>query len=159
MSIRNKVAALAISGMLAIATPFVAVHEGLSTVPYKDIGGVWTWCYGETEGPVPKHTLTKQECSAMLRAKLYTTGMAVWILTDTPMSNSRWAALTSFSYNVGINAFRKSTLLRKLNQSAPDACEHLMRWTYVGKKDCKIPANQCMGIWIRRSKERNLCNS
>lgn len=159
MTLRNRIAAASIAGMLAIATPFVAVHEGLSTVPYKDIGGVWTWCYGETQGAVPKHTLTHQECSFLLKAKLHIVGLAVWALVDTPMTHSRWAALTSFSYNLGINAFRTSTLRRKINEGDPKACDQMLRWTFVGRIDCKIPINQCMGIPNRRQKERKLCNS
>lgn len=159
MNIRNKTIAGSIAAMLAIATPFVAVQEGLKTVPYQDIGGVWTWCYGETEGPVPKHTLSQQECSFWLKTKLHSTGIAVWLLVDTEMTSNRWAALTSFSYNLGINSFRNSTLREKINQDDPKACNQIMRWTYVAGKDCSKPANKCMGIYKRRQKEFELCKS
>ncbi|MCE6993129.1 lysozyme [Dyadobacter sp. CY323] len=156
---KNKPAAALLAAMLAIGTPFVATQEGLSVVPYRDIGGVWTWCYGETEGVVPKKTFTNSECSALLRVKLLAYGMSVWWLIDTKMTAPRWAALTSFSYNVGINAFSNSTLRRKINANDPKACDELNRWTYIGKRDCKIPTNGCMGLPNRRNEERKLCNS
>ncbi|WP_374755661.1 lysozyme [Dyadobacter jiangsuensis] len=145
--------------MLSIAVPFVAVEEGFRSVPYKDIGGVWTWCYGETEGQKPSGPVSKEQCDFLLRTKLRAIGIAVWYLVDTPMTNSRWAALTSFTYNVGLNAFRTSTLRRKLNAGHPQACQELMRWTFVKKTDCKIAANGCMGLPKRRMKEMSLCQS
>lgn len=157
MSIRNKIVAATVAGMMAIATPLIKMEEGFSSVAYPDIGGVWTWCYGETEGPRPTQPMSEPECSFMLKAKIYTIGLAVWALVKTPMSNERWAALTSFVYNVGINAFRGSTLLKMLNDDHPKACDQLRRWTFVGKKDCSIKANGCMGLYNRREKERRLC--
>lgn len=150
MSLRNKIATASVAGMLSIATPLVMVQEGLSVVPYSDPTGTVTWCYGETEGPVPTNALTEQECSFMLKAKLYTIGLAVWYLVKTPMTNERWASLTSFTYNVGIGAFRTSTLLKRINAADGKACDELRRWT-------KSKGVYLKGLANRREKERSLC--
>lgn len=159
MSLGNKLTGAAVAAMLSIAVPFVAVEEGFQSVAYKDIGGVWTWCYGETAGPKPTGPMSKEQCGFLLKTKLRAVGIAVWYLVDTPMTNNRWAALTSFTYNVGLNAFRNSTLRQRLDKSDPQACQELMRWTFVKKVDCKIEANGCMGLPSRRKKEMNLCQS
>lgn len=156
---KNKPTAALVAAMLFILLPFAKVNEGFRAIPYKDYGGVWTWCYGDTQGPIPKETLTDQKCSVKLKLRLYVTGMAVWWLVDTQMTPHRWVGLTSFTDNVGINAFRNSTLRRKINAGDPKACDQLMRWTYVGKTDCSIPANGCMGLSKRRTEEKKLCNS
>jgi len=156
---KKKVPIARILAVLAIIVPFAKSNEGLSVVPYKDVGGVWTWCYGETQGPIPKETLTGEQCSVKLWMRLHVTAIAVWYLVDVPMSDSRWASLISFSDNLGLSSLRKSTLLKKINQNDPKACDQFMRWTMVGKIDCKIPENRCMGIPNRRKEEMKLCNS
>lgn len=67
------------------------------------------------------------------------------------MSAARHAALCSFAYNVGVGAFSRSTLLKKLNAGAGDAaCAELDRWVYA--KDKRVP-----GLVTRRSVERAVC--
>lgn len=162
--------------MLMICCGFVATKEGVSLAPYQDLGGVWTICHGETVG-VTRYSKkeTPESCSIMLQAKLMVIGWQVWSLVHVPMSDSQWAALTSFAYNVGIGAFQKSTLLKRINAKDPKACDAFMSWTYVpaprgqvddlrdgrndGKKNCALPnlKKPCNGIVTRRTEERALC--
>jgi lysozyme len=63
------------------------------------------------------------------------------------------AAYTSFTYNVGVGAFEKSTLLRKLNGGdRVAACNELPRWVYA--RGVKLP-----GLVNRRREEQALCLS
>ena len=39
-----------VSLAVAISLPGLIAHEGLRTEPYKDIAGINTVCYGETQG-------------------------------------------------------------------------------------------------------------
>jgi len=62
-------------------------------------------------------------------------------------------ALVSFSFNVGGNAFRNSTLLKLLNQGKySEVPNQLRRWVYSGGK-------KVTGLINRREKEIELWNS
>lgn len=74
------------------------------------------------------------------------------------MSPPRRAAVASFcGYNLGLAKCAKSTFIRRLNAGDPDACDEILRWVYVGGKDCRDPASNCRGIVIRREEEAALC--
>ncbi len=32
------------------------------------------------------------------------------------------------------------------------ACESLLKWKYVAKRDCSIRSNGCYGVWVRHGK-------
>jgi len=68
-----------------------------------------------------------------------------------PLGEYQRAALYSFTYNVGTNAFSKSTLLKRLNAGDVDgACEELRRWIYAGGQKWR-------GLMNRRDMERTMC--
>jgi lysozyme len=59
-------------------------------------------------------------------------------------------AMVDFTFNVGCGAFRKSTLLKKVNAGdMVGASNEFMKWTYVGKV-------QVRGLIRRRTDERSL---
>lgn len=52
-----------------------------------------------------------------------------------PVNDNQFSALTSFVFNIGIGAFERSSLLRKLNAGDHAAVpKELMRWTRGGGK-------------------------
>ena len=60
---------------------------------------------------------------------------AVSDLVKVELADHQFDTLVSFVFNVGINAFRKSTLLRKLNAGDYAAVpEQLHRWIYAAGK-------------------------
>ena len=63
MQTRNVLAGSTILGSLIA---LVAGFEGYRTDAYRDTGGVWTICYGETKGVKRGDTATKQQCDNML---------------------------------------------------------------------------------------------
>lgn len=142
----------ALSAVLAIATPGVMFYEGMSTKAYLDPVGIPTICYGDTENVSLGQVKSKADCDEMLRVKLGYYALRVYWLVDTPMSNERLAALTSFTYNVGVTNFRNSTLLRKINAGDPNACAEMNRWVYA--KGVKLN-----GLVKRRAAEAALCSA
>jgi lysozyme len=69
----------------------------------------------------------------------------------TPMTDGQKAAFVSFAYNVGVQGFCGSTLVRKANAGdMTGACAELSRWVMAGGK--KLP-----GLVNRRAAERELC--
>lgn len=141
------------AGVMAIALPFTAHWEGLRTEAYLDQAGIPTICYGETLGVKMGDKKTVSECNALHRVRLGYFAWRVDMLVDVEMTDKMHAALTSFAYNVGIGAFKQSTLLKKLNKGDIEGtCNQLGRWIYIGKEVSN-------GLINRRKEERNLCLS
>jgi len=95
--------------------------EGLRTTAYKDAVGIWTIGYGHTASagkPYPKSgmKITKAQADDILARDLVQYEQTVSEAIKTPLSDSQFAALVSFCYNVGADKFRKSTLVKKLNR-------------------------------------------
>lgn len=134
---------------MALAIPFTAYEEGLRTSAYLDSVGVPTICYGETENVKLGDKKTKKECDEMFYAKLGTFAYAIKMEIPHQIDPHFHAALTSWSYNVGLGATRRSTLIKKAK--AGDfigACNELSRWIYAGGKPI---------LAKRRERERQLC--
>lgn len=146
-----RVAGLSIGAALAIATPFIAKHEGLRQHAYLDPVRVPTICYGSTLGVNIGDYKSKKECDDLLGKEIYGFMTAVDKAVTVDLPPARRAALTSFAYNVGVANFKRSTLLKKLNAGdTVGACNELDRWVYAkGKK--------LNGLVKRRKEEKKLC--
>lgn len=150
MNFRNAGLVVGSVGVIGSAG-FIGYWEGMETSPYKDIGGVWTVCYGETN--VQMREYTKEECQEMLQERVaeFYHAVDVKVSYDIPLSTQ--IAFTSFAYNVGLGAFGNSTLLRKANSGdLVGACDQLEHWSYVGKMFVR-------GLNNRRKAEYALCIS
>lgn len=137
-------------GALALAASVVGFYEGKRNNAYQDPVGIPTICYGHTADVQMGQTRTDEECQDLLQSDLGDAFDTVDRLVETPLSEPRRAALASFVYNVGAEAFARSTLLRRLNAGDPNACEELDRWVYAGGRQLK-------GLVRRRATERELC--
>lgn len=121
-------------------------YEGLETKAYRDAVGVLTVCYGETKNVNPLRRYTEAECTAKLRSSLGEHSEAVSRWVTVPLTQTQFDALSSFVYNVGETAFRKSTLLRKLNNlDCWGAAAEYSKWVNAGGKKLK-------GLVLRRSR-------
>lgn len=138
-------------GVMALALPFVAGEEGLRTKAYLDQAGIPTICYGETENVKLGDVKTKAECDALFYVRLGYFAYRVDMMVEPEMTDGQHAAFTSLAYNIGLNAFQKSTLLKKANNGdMRGACDQLPRWN-------KIKGVVSKGLTNRRSRERALC--
>lgn len=151
----NRLSKAAIASVLS-ATALLAGLEGLELKPYKDTGGVVTWCYGETRGKVPNGPLTKQLCYDMLQSSVVEE--YAWVSKKLPGLNpNQYAALVSFCYNVGRTACDNSTLFRLIREGKYElAGKQFHRWRFVGKLDCAVRANKCYGLVLRREAEATM---
>lgn len=144
-----KKGAATVATAVSIAMPFVAYEEGLRTKAYLDSVGVPTICYGETENVKLGDVKTVDECNKLFHVKLGMFSAAVDMAVGPEMSPEFHAALTSWAYNVGIGAMRKSTLIKKANSGDfAGACNELPRWKYAGGKAILLG---------RRLREKSLC--
>lgn len=147
---RKTVSAGVIAAAL-IATPVVKHFEGRSLVTYIDPVGIPTYCDGETVGAVLGQKYTDKQCDELTQKRLIEFAEGVDKAVNVHMPDARHAALTSFAYNVGLENFRRSTLLKKLNAGDTlGACNELRKWVYA--KGIKW-----RGLVRRREAERKLC--
>lgn len=154
-SLRNKLIAAAGGGSMLIASLFIGGKDGVEGrvyEPYKDVAGVWSVCDGITgAGVVKGKTYSDRECDTLLWSRVKLVKSQVDPLVKVPMNEYQRAALYSFTYNVGVSAFSKSTLLKKLNAGDQvGACEELRRWVYAGGMKWR-------GLMNRRDMERSMC--
>lgn len=129
----------------------VSYYEGVSNKAYLDPVGIWTICYGETKGVSKGDYKTDEECLDSLAEELTEHHKKMVMYIKTTISQKEEAAYLSFTYNVGVGAFSKSTLLKKLNSGdRVGACNQLLRWDKAGGKKLK-------GLTLRRQSENKLC--
>ncbi|OVE49469.1 lysozyme [Chromobacterium violaceum] len=138
----------------AAGISLIKQFEGLRLAAYQDMVGVWTIGYGHT-GPDVKAGLiiTQQQADQLLAADLEKFETGVGQLVAVPLNANQFAALVSFSYNLGLGNLRSSTLLRLLNQGDyAGAAAQFPRWNRAG-------GQVVAGLTRRRLAEQALFNS
>lgn len=128
----------------------VGEFEGFRDKAYKCPADVWTIGYGFTKGVKPGDTITKAEADVRLKRELneFSAGICKYITVF--LTQNQFDALVSFAYNIGLGAFKDSTLLRKLNaRDYAGAAEQFPRWNKAGGKVLN-------GLVNRRAREREL---
>lgn len=150
--IAKHLSGIGLSAALVLAgAGTVSYYEGVSNKAYLDPVGIWTICYGETKGVDKGDYKTDEECLESLAEELSIHHKQMMAYIKVPLSEKEEAAYLSFTYNVGVGAFSKSTLLRKLNSGdRVGACNQLLRWDKAGSKKLK-------GLTLRRQSENKLC--
>ena len=79
--------------------------------------------------------LTDLQCLQLLSQDVAKREKAVRDLVTTPINQHQFDALVVFVFNIGRGAFRRSTLLRLLNQGHYDAVpDQMRRWVYADGK-------------------------
>lgn len=134
-----------------LAQDIVKVWEGCKLTAYKCPAGVWTIGYGATgDGITRGTTWTQGKAEADLHSRLSALGARIDALVLVTLTAGQMAALVSFAYNVGIEAFRKSSMLRLLNAgNYAEAGAQFARWN---RADGKV----LQGLVNRRADEARL---
>jgi lysozyme len=128
----------------------IKLWEGLRLTAYRDSGGTLTIGYGHIADVRDGMRITERDAEEFLRRDLSQAEAAVNSAVTVPLTDPQFGALVSFVFNVGVSAFRRSTLLRKLNGGDYDAVPaELMRWT-------KARGRQVPGLVTRRNAEIGL---
>lgn len=126
----------------AAGVQLIKDFEGFVPKWYRDPVGVWTIGYGHTDSAgSPKHAtsanmvLSEAEGTAILQRDLGQYEAAVDRLVKVPLNENQYAALVSFTYNLGAGNLGSSTLLRKLNAGDYEgAANEFARWNKAGGK-------------------------
>lgn len=107
--------------------------EGFRARAYRCPAGVWTCGYGHTQGVTPKTVCTKDAADAWLRHDLVRFERFVMLCPEAD-SQFRFDAIVDFTYNLGCEAYRNSTLRRKILAKAPEKeiRAEFMKWVNGG---------------------------
>jgi lysozyme len=134
---------------IEILIPWLKEMEGFSSRIYRCSGGYKTIGYGHRieRNEVFFVPLSRAEAEQVLRADILSLMPKVQRLITVPLRVNQWAALLSFSFNVGVAALQRSTLRLKVNrQEHKLVLEEFMKWIWAGGKPSK-------GLKNRRFKE------
>jgi lysozyme len=112
--------------------------EGFRTKAYRDAVGVWTIGYGHTSMAghphvTPELEISKEEGAEILRrdVELFARGVREAVVVS--LNDQQFSALVSFAYNVGLGAFRSSSVLKAINRRDFDAVpRRLNLWVKAG---------------------------
>lgn len=109
-------------------------REAIRLKAYKDSVGVWTVGVGHTSAAgapkvTPGLTITRAEAIAIFERDLVQYEAAVDKAVTKPMLDNERDAFVSICYNIGPNAFRTSTFVKRFNAGDKAGCaEAIMRW-------------------------------
>lgn len=145
-------AAGGLAAALALIVPFIGQHEGHTSRPYRDVGGVLTVCDGHTGPDIVVKTYSPVECNALLDKDVAVAANGVLAISpelkDKPYV---LGATISFSYNVGIQAYGKSSVARDFKAGEFKlGCAAMLKYVYVNGKFVQ-------GLENRREAEYVIC--
>lgn len=109
--------------MDAAGIDFLIKEEGLRLKPYLDSKGIPTIGIGNTYYENGKRVtmkdpaITKEQAVQLFKSILVFYEIAVWSVTRDDINQNQFNALTSLCYNIGVNAFKGSTVVRLLNKN------------------------------------------
>jgi len=127
--------------------------EGLELTAYRDTGNVLTIGYGHTGADVVENLkITKAKADELFRQDVKKFEDGVLKLVQVPLAQNEFDALVSFSFNLGLGALERSTLLRLLNEGKPKArvAQEIPRWNQDGN------GRVLEGLVRRRQAEKDL---
>ena len=133
-------------------------HEGLRLKPYQCPAKLWTIGVGHLIGdgktlpPEWNRTFTKDECYALLAKDVAKFERGISKFVPVPLSQGEFDCLVSFSFNLGLGTFQRSTLRQALLRGDKiGAMESLRKYNKAGGKVLK-------GLDNRRKDEEALFN-
>lgn len=149
---RTRIAALALS---AAALVGLAAHEGYREVAYVPVAGDRpTLGFGDAQGVQMGQRTDPVRALIRLNAQADTFQREMRAcIGDVPLHQNEWDAYVSLTFNIGSDAFCRSTLVSKLRETPPDyrgACDQLLRWD-------RFQGRPLPGLTKRRAEEHAKC--
>lgn len=110
--------------------------EGYKSKAYRCPAGVWTCGYGHTRKVTAHTSCTQAKAEEWLLDDLAPIEIFLSASPHLTKTQGRFDACADFCFNLGIAAFKKSTLYRLILQSASDEdiLAQFARWIYAGGK-------------------------
>lgn len=130
--------------------------EGLKLSAYKDSAGIPTIGYGNItyeNGTKVKmgDKITQEKADLLFQHFANRFASQVDSFVTATVNQNQFNAMVSLAYNIGIGAFSKSTLLKKVNKNSCDSTikDEFMKWVNAGGK-------RIQGLINRRAKEAEI---
>lgn len=131
----------------------IASLEGLSLKKYICPAGLPTIGYGHVMKEGDKELITLEEAKEILIKDVARFEKGVNEHVKVLLQQREFDSLVCFSFNIGLVAFKNSTLLKLLNKAIPDdiVTDQFDRWVYTTKKGYRVKLN---GLVKRRAIEK-----
>jgi lysozyme len=121
---------------------FITNEEGCILRPYRDAIGIPTIGIGSTyweDGSRVKMTdkpITKTRALELFKNVLKSYETTVWSVTRDDINQNQFNALVSICFNIGVNGFKGSTLLKRVNNNPKDQTirQAFEMWKNAGPK-------------------------
>lgn len=139
----------------AAGLALIQSSEGKVNKAYLDPVGIPTACYGHT-GPDVRmgQRYTDAQCDILLTQDANKAWAAVDKCIIPTLNQNQKDAIISFTFNVGVSATCKSTLVRKINANDfTGAANEFPKWVYATKDGRRI---ELPGLRTRRQREKAL---
>lgn len=140
---------------------YIKSFESLRLSAYKCPAGIWTIGWGTTRynggDPIPPDMIIDVDTAQRFFDKdLSKAGRCINDSVNIPLTVHQFSSLSSFIYNVGCTKFKRSTLLKFLNNADyKKASNEFLRWNKAYDK--KIEKYIVLrGLIIRRKKEMEI---
>lgn len=137
---------------------FIKKKEKCRLIAYKDLAGVYTIGWGTTSfitgiPVVDGDKISQKEADVLFDLECDGIGLRLESLIKVTLVQNQIDALISFCYNVGVNAFKTSTLLRIINSRRDILEDYFTRWdkAHIDGKLVKVK-----GLFDRRKAEYKL---
>lgn len=166
MKTSNKFLVTALSVISLAGVAVTAKYEGFTSKPIIPVkGDVPTIGFGTTSYPdgtavkMGDEAITKDQGMQYLKAHMGKDAKQFnETLQGVYLSQKEYDLYMDFTYNFGISNWKSSSMLKNLKKgNYTEACESLLKWKYVAKRDCSIRKNGCYGLWTRQVERYNSC--
>lgn len=133
---------------------FIKDFEKLVLVAYKDPVGIWTIGWGHTKNVTQDMEIDVEHAESFLDEDLQPPEGV--LNAELPLLlQTEFDALVSFAFNVGIKAFRKSTLFKNIySGDSPSASKEFLKWDKARSKKGDVVT--LPGLTRRRKAESEL---
>ena len=123
-----------------IAFEKIKEFEGCKLQAYQDAAGVWTIGYGHTYNVRQGDKISQQYADMLLQEDIGHVERQLIALHDPEVgcwTKAQLDAVVSFTFNLGIQRWRTSTLRRFIQQGKPQGTirAEWMHWVYAGGKE------------------------
>lgn len=151
MKARLALGSLALS---AAALVGLALSEGYTDRAVQPLpGDKWTYGFGTTEGVKAGDTISPPKALERKLRDVQNFEGAIKQCVRVPLAQGEYDAFVSLAYNIGADAFCKSTLVRLLNAGDyAGACQQILRWD-------RFKGERVRGLTLRREREYQQCIS
>ena len=164
MQNKTKISVILLAASAAFFTT-LEIHEGYSAKPYKDTGGVITQGIGSTVKPngqaikMTDPAITRRPAQEWATAHVSKDEVVFRkSLQGVKLSQVEYDVYLDFTYNFGQANWNGSSMLRNLKAGQyKQACDSLLKWKYIAKRDCSVRSNNCYGVWTRQLERHTKC--